>query len=96
MASRDALQQEVDKNYAAFAHMLRDLMADRAGKYALLRQEKLVDVFDTAGDAKKFAAAQYPDGLFSIQQITDRVVDLGYFSHAMHLSGVSTECRAAN
>jgi len=90
------MQQEVDKNYEAFSKLLPDVLQTHRGKFALLRKEKLIHIFDSAGDAKIFAEAQFPDGLFSIQQITNRVVELGYFSHAMHLGSLPSEHRPVN
>ena len=68
--------------------MLPELAKTDPGKFALLRHEKLVQVFDTAGDTAKFATAQFDDGLYSIQEISSRVVDLGYFSHAVPVEHV--------
>ncbi len=76
-------QTEVDRNFVAFKAMLPDLLKDHAGKYVLLRDTKLIEKFDTAGDALIYAQAQFPDGLFSIQEVTGRTIDLGFFSHAM-------------
>jgi hypothetical protein len=88
MSKPDKIQAEVDKNYKAFQKMLPELTQTDPGKFALLRHKKLVQVFDTAGDAAKFAMAQFDDGLYSIQQISGHVVDLGYFSHAMPVEHV--------
>ena len=49
-----------------------------------MRDEKVIQAFDSAGDARIFAEAQFPDGLYSIQQVTATVMDMGYFSHAVH------------
>ncbi len=66
------IQAEVDRNFEAFGAMLPDLLKDHAGKYALLRDTKLIEKFDTAGDALIYAQAQFPDGLYSIQEVTGR------------------------
>ncbi len=90
------IQAEVDQNFEAFKAMLPDLMRDSAGKYVLLRATKLVEKFDTAGDALIYAQAQFPDGLYSIQQVTGRTIDLGFFSHAMPLSHLQSDDRASS
>jgi hypothetical protein len=77
-------QDHIDRNYEAFKRLLPDLLATHAGKTALLRNEELVDIFDSMADAERAGRRLYPDGLFSVQRITDRTVDLGYFSHAEH------------
>ena len=77
------IQSEVDRNFEAFRAMLPDLLKDHAGKYVLLRDTKLIQKFDTAGDALIYAQAQFSDGIYSIQEVTGRTIDLGFFSHAM-------------
>ncbi len=77
-------QDQVDKNYEAFQKALPTLQA-HAGKYALLRDEEIIAIYDTLSDAVATAEKFYPDGLYSIQKITADPVDLGYFSHALPL-----------
>ncbi len=89
-------QAEVDQNFEAFKAMLPDLMKDSAGKYVLLRGTKLVEKFDTAGDALIYAQAQFPDGFYSIQEVTGHTIDLGFFSHAMHVQHIQPDDRASS
>ncbi len=76
-------QEQVEKNYRAFAQKLPSLIAEHRGKFALMRDGEIVEFFDTARDA--FVAGQklFTDQLFSIQEIVEAPVDLGFFSHAM-------------
>jgi hypothetical protein len=75
-------QHQVETNFQAFQEMLPDLM-DQAGRFALMRNEHIVALFDTAGDALVAAEKLYPDSLFSIQEVTKTPIDLGFFSHAV-------------
>ena len=84
MADRKAAQAEVDKNYKAFQRLLPTILQMHQGKYALMRQKKPVEYFDSARDAMIYGQKQFSDGLFSIQHVTAHVVDLGFFSHAVH------------
>ena len=88
MSTEQEREQELTNNYNVFRELLPDLSRTHAGKFALMRQGELVQIFDSPADALKFAEAQYSDDLFSIQQITDRVVELGYFSHAVSFGPV--------
>lgn len=81
MQSND-IQAEVDSNYVAFKKLLPDLIGAYNGKFALMRHGDLVNVFDSANDAVLFAVEKYDDDLFSVQEITTRKEDMGYFSHA--------------
>ena len=81
-------EHEVHKNYTAFKEQLPTLLSQRAGKFALMRDREIIEFFDTAGDAMKFGKLKFTDGLFSIQEVTGRFIDLGYFSHADPVSPV--------
>jgi hypothetical protein len=48
-----------------------------------MRDEQIIEFFDTARDA--YVAGQRffnQDRLFSVQEVTETPVDLGFFSHA--------------
>lgn len=79
-----ALSAEVDANYDYFLRHLRDFLKDHAGRYAVLKNRAVVDFFDKPGDAYRYAREAIPDGLFSIQEVTDEPIDLGFFSHVAH------------
>ena len=96
MIDRDKIQKEVDENFEAFKKLLPSLLGVRKGKFVLMRHKKMVEVFDSAGDAKLYAQAQFSDGLWSIQQVTDQVADLGYFSHAVHNIELCSDDRSNN
>jgi len=83
MSDKSAREQELERNYAAFATLQPALLADHAGKFALMRHGNLEKIFDSAVDAAIFAEAQFEDDLWSLQEISAPVVDLGWFSHAM-------------
>ena len=78
-------QEEVDRNFVFFQAELKNLLPNHRGKYALLRDKAIIGYYDTILDAQTAAELQYKDGLYSIQRVTDDVVDLGLFSHAVHL-----------
>lgn len=83
-AKRDA----VAANYEAFEQMLPELLRDAPGKYVLLRDRQLVDIFGTASAAHAAGTARFDDGLFSVQKVKEGAVSLGFFSYARY-------CRAA-
>jgi hypothetical protein len=77
-----ANREQIEKNYKAFQERLPSIMAEQRGKFALMRNGEIVDFFDTARDAYIVGQKLYPDG-FSIQEVIETAVDLGYFSHAL-------------
>ena len=82
MPDSEAIEREVERNYAAFMERIAGLLRDhREGQYALMRHQDVVEFFDSAGDAVKFGNAVYEDRLFSVQEVIGKPFDLGYFSH---------------
>lgn len=80
----EKLQAEVDANFEAFQKMLPDLLSREANRWALMRHGECVGFYDTLRDAHVAARALYDDKLFSVQQVSFAVVDLGWFSHAVY------------
>ncbi len=81
-------QAELENNYKEFEKLLPTFGPQEHGKFVLMRHGQKVNIFDSAKDAVIFAEAQFKDGMYSVQQITAKPVDLGYFSHAVPSSGV--------
>ena len=80
----DSRERERTHNYAAFERMLPKLMPEAAGKYALLRDSGLVEIFETAGAAHAAGRNRFDDGLFSVQKVRSETIDLGFFSYARY------------
>lgn len=83
--STQELDAEIDRNLEAFQKKLPDLLHDCRGKHALMRHAEIVDMYDTLRDAKLAGDKLFDDGLFSVQEITDKPINLGFFSHAVHM-----------
>jgi hypothetical protein len=82
MAGSSKGRSEVARNYQAFVRKLPELLSTHRGKFALMHDAKIVDFYDSAGDAYKAGVEQYGEGAFSVQEVTDLRADLGFFSHA--------------
>jgi hypothetical protein len=80
---KDKYQQEVDRNYAEFQKMLPTLLATQRDKYALMKDGKILGYYSTAEDAAVTAQTFIPDGIFSIQEVTDTSINLGFFTYAV-------------
>jgi hypothetical protein len=92
MGSRMDLQEheaEVDRNFDYFQGIVADLMTEHAGQYALLRHQEIVSYAKTAVEAITEGYRRFPDGLFSIQEVTTKPLDFGFYSHVGNL-GPST------
>lgn len=79
----NALQEEIDRNFDAFQRLVGQHLPERKGQWALMRQGEIVSFHPNAGSAEGAGMARFKDDLFSIQELTDEVVDLGFFSHVV-------------
>ena len=78
----DARQKlEVDRNYDAFVRSLGSILPVHRGQFALMRHGKIVDYFERPGAANIAGCERFDDGVFSIQEVTDEPIDLGFWSN---------------
>lgn len=82
MAHKDTSQ--VDKNFEAFQTLLPGLLKTHPGKFAVLHNGQVVEFFDSLPDAVRFGHSQFGDANFSVQEVTSKNVNLGFYSYAMH------------
>ena len=75
---------EVDRNYDAFVRILGTILGEHRDQLALMRDARVVGFYDTPREALEAATKRYPDGIFSIQEVTDEPIDLGFWSHVAH------------
>lgn len=82
--NRDRQSLEVDRNYDAFVRVLGSIIDEHRDELALMRDERIVGFFRTPHDALVEASRLFPDQIFSIQEVTDQPIDLGFWSHVAH------------
>ena len=63
-------------NFRAFQKMSAQFKKADKGKYALLRDQKLIGVFDTARLAHKHALDTYDDDNYSVQEVGQKPIDV--------------------
>ena len=81
----DEMREEIEKNFEAMSRKIDEYIPMHANKYALMRNGEVIEFYTHWDDAYKTGARFYGDGLFSVQKVTKTPVDLGYFSHAVHI-----------
>jgi hypothetical protein len=74
-------REEVDRNYDAFTRVLGTILSDHRDELALMRDGRIVGYFNTPRQALEAASERFSDGVFSIQEVTDEPLDLGFWSH---------------
>lgn len=77
------LDTEIEKNLEVFNEKLPSLLESHRGRYVLLRHQEIVGIYDTMRDARLTGRRFFEDGIFSIQEVTDEPINLGFFSHAV-------------
>lgn len=83
----EALEQEIDRNFDFFLRHLNRYLPDHLGQFALLKNCQVIDFFGKLIEAERVGNQRFPDGIYSIQEVTDNPVDLGYMNYAID-SGV--------
>jgi hypothetical protein len=78
------LDIEIDRNLFAFLPQLSELLPEHEGSFALLRNQRIEGIHKKLSEALNAGYSLFSDGLFSIQKITDRPLELGMFGHADH------------
>ncbi len=79
---RDGQFAEIDRNYDAFRRGLATYLRDHSGEYALMKDGKVIDFFKKVEAAAERAAERFGGTPYSIQQVVEDPIDLGFFSHA--------------
>ncbi len=79
----EQLQVEVDRNYDWFQRNLKTFLIEHDGDYAVLRGEAVQGFYESPGEALRTALTKFPDRIFSIQQVVDEPLDLGFLSLAV-------------
>ena len=74
-------REQVDRNYEVFVKALPELAATKAGRTVLMKDGEFIAFFDTDRDAIEAGRRLLSGQPFSVHEITERPVDLGYFSH---------------
>jgi hypothetical protein len=78
------IQEEVDRNYEAFTKMLPSILPRHRDKYALMKSGEIIGYFSTAEDARTAGDIKFiEDKIFSIQQVSDAALNLGFYTDAI-------------
>ena len=76
---------DLEKNFQAMSEKMNQYITIYSNKYALMRKGEVIEFYENWEDAYKTGVLLYNDELFSVQQVTKSPVDLGFFSHAVHI-----------
>lgn len=74
-------QKEVDQNYAVFKEKLLELFDKHPGEYALMKDGKILEIFNNLDKAVEEGNKRCKDGVFSAHKITQEIAHLGIYSY---------------
>jgi hypothetical protein len=75
--------EEIARNYDFLQRNLARFMPDQAGRFALLSHQQVLGFFDDAFEAVQAGRRSASDGLYSVQEVTDRPVELGVYANSV-------------
>ncbi len=81
MGTATIQNEQVDKNYEAFKEKLGDLLRTDRDRFALMHNGEVIACFDTVRDAFQAGRKMFNEE-FSVQKVTDQIIDMGFLSHA--------------
>ncbi|MFA5963852.1 MAG: hypothetical protein WC804_07530 [Sphingomonas sp.] len=76
------IDTEVDRNFAAFQHMLPDLLQKAPGKFVLLHKQRVIELFDNSVSAVVAGIQRFGEDEYSVQEVSDQPDNLGFYSYA--------------
>ena len=76
-------KREVSENFDFFQTQVIELKKNHFKQFALLYKKEIIEFFDSEDDAIKVGMKDYGEGEFSVQEVNDEVIDLGYQSNVL-------------
>ena len=74
------INQEMRKNLDAYEEKKNELELDHSGKFAVMHNGELVDIYNDEQDAYKSACARFGLGKFVLKHIGGRPISLGMYT----------------
>ena len=78
----ERVKREVSRNFDEFRKLLPSILETKRGKIALMRDGKIIEYFNTRLQARASGEERYSDGIWSMQEVTDEVIEVGLESRA--------------
>ncbi len=75
MADDETARAADERNIAAFQAILPELLRTHAGHFALMRDGKIVQFFNTDVDAMAYGVQTYDDGLYAVLGVSEQAID---------------------
>ena len=73
-------ESQLDRNQTAYEAIRVDMEAKHMGRVALMHDGKVVEVYNDNGDAYKIGCEKFGLGNFSLVNIGEQPINLGFFT----------------
>ena len=71
---------QVQKNHEAYEDHRDRLESEHLGRYALMHDGEIIDIYNDSGDAYSIGCDKYGLGNFTIEEIGEKPISLGVFT----------------
>ena len=76
----DQVEKEVGENYTYFKDNFSELVEKYKDRFLVIRSREVQKDFETDKEAILWAMKEYPDGMFSVQEVSSKEINLGSIS----------------
>ncbi len=73
-------ESQLDRNQAAYDAIQADMEDKHMGRVVLMHDGEVVEIYNDGGDAYKIGCEKYGLGNFSLVNVGERPIDLGFFT----------------
>ncbi len=71
---------QLDRNQEAYEAIRQDMEDKHHGRVVLMHDGKLIEIYNDRGDAYKIGCEKYGLGNFSLVNVGERPINLGFFT----------------
>ena len=79
-SNTEQIEKEVGENYTYFKDNFPELIEKYKDRFLVIRSREVQKDFETDKEAILWAMKEYSDGMFSIQKVSNKEVNLGSIS----------------
>ena len=83
MNNKEKINKEVDNNYKYFESIKSDLIEKHKDEFVLIKNKKIISFFKDADEAINYAKNNIEDGIYSIEELTNRTSNMGILENAV-------------
>ena len=87
MAKTQMAENQLDRNHAAYGIIRAEMEEKYMGRVVLMHDGEVVEVYNDSGDAYKIGCEKYGLGNFSLVNVGEQPINLGFFTMFVKAEG---------